>query len=91
MEQIRLGAQLGYWTQNVMPYVGVTYINDIKTPATPDGSAILTDKPGKNAVSLSAGVNLFANKTLLGGIVYSSEQRSNSKNNTLMANIGYRF
>ena len=91
MEQIRLGAQLGYWTQNVMPYVGVTYINDIKTPATPDGSAILTDKPGKNAVSLSVGVNLFANKTLLGGIVYSSEQRSNSKNNTLMANIGYRF
>ena len=60
-------------------------------PATPDGSAILTDKPGKNAVSLSVGVNLFANKTLLGGIVYSSEQRSNSKNNTLMANIGYRF
>jgi hypothetical protein len=91
MEQLRLGAQLGYWTQNVMPYVGVTYINDIKTPVTPDGSAILTDKPGKAAINLSLGINVFAHKTLIGGIVYSSEQRSNSKNNTLMANIGYRF
>lgn len=91
MEQIRLGAQLGYWTDRFMPYFGVTYINDLKTPAAPDGSAAVTEQPGKDAFLLSVGVNIFANKAVIGGIVYSSEQRSNSKNNTLMANIGYRF
>jgi hypothetical protein len=91
MEQLRLGAQLGYWTEHFMPYFGVTYINDLKTPAAPDGNTAITDKPGKDAYLLSLGVNIFANKAVIGGIVYSSEQRSNSKNNTLMANIGYRF
>jgi hypothetical protein len=74
-----------------MPYFGVTYVNDIKTPTAPNGSVAVTDKPGKDAFLLSLGVNIFAAKALTGGIVYSSEQRSNSKNNTLMANIGYRF
>lgn len=88
IEQLRLGAQAGYWIEGVMPYVSLAYVRDLKVstgglqPASSDNDAWVA----------SVGANLFSKGALSGGISYTEEfGRADSKNNTFMANIGYRF
>jgi len=88
MEQLRMGGQIGYWTEGVMPYASITYVNDLKVSSTLAAPAA-TDK---DAWVAAIGVNLFSKGALFGGVSYTYEfDRANTKNNTLMANIGYRF
>lgn len=88
MEQLRLGGQVGYWTDGVMPYASITYVNDLKVSSSIAAPAS-TDK---DAWVAGIGVNLFSKGAMYGGVSYTEEHgRTDSKNNTLMANIGYRF
>ena len=88
MEQLRVGGQVGYWKNGVMPYASLTYVNDLNI-STPFGAPASNDK---DAWVAAVGVNLFSKGALSGGVSYSHEfERDNSKNNVFMANIGYRF
>lgn len=85
MEQLRLGGQVGYWTEGVMPYASLTYVNDLSA----SGAIASADK---EAWVAGIGVNLFSKGALSGGLSYTHEfERKDSKNDTIMANIGYRF
>lgn len=87
MDQLRVGGQVGYWANGVMPYASITYVNDLNV--TTLGATAPT---GKNAWVAGAGLNLFSKGAMYGGASYTEERgRSDSKNNTFMANIGCRF
>lgn len=88
MEQLRLGGQAGYWMDGMMPYASITYVNDLKV-----SSSIATPAPAdKEAWVAAIGVNLFSKGNMYGGVSYTHEYaRADSKNDTFMANIGYRF
>ena len=86
--QVRLGVEAGYWMPGgVMPFFGLMYSNDV-TRNTQGASPW-----DKTAFTLSAGLNFFSLKDkLTGGVVLSDESgRSNSRNRSLMGNIGMRF
>ncbi|MFZ4538727.1 autotransporter domain-containing protein [Propionivibrio sp.] len=88
LDQFRAGVQVGYWMNGVMPYAGITFTTDDRS-----SSNITVDEIGKNATLCTLGVNFFdlPNKAT-GGIAYSQEfGRTNSKNDSLMANINVRF
>lgn len=89
IDQWRLGGQVSYWLSGgAMPFVGVSYSHD-KTKT----ALITTNDLGKNAWLWSAGVNVFSLKdNLSGGIVFNRESgRSNSKRESVMLNLNYRF
>ena len=88
IDQWRLGGQVGYWMDGVLPYFGLAYSTDSQKTAT-TGS----DDLGKDGWLCSLGVNFISLKSnLTGGVVFNSESgRSNSKRESLMANINYRF
>ena len=90
VDQLRLGAQAGYWINGFMPYAGLLYASDIHRSSSAGGGV---DPLGRNAWVLSIGANFFSlSSKLSGGIAYEQEQgRTNSKNETLMANINLRF
>jgi hypothetical protein len=90
LDQARLGAQAGYWMNGVMPYAGLLYVSDIHRSSSNGGGV---DPLGRNAWVLSIGVNFFSlTSKVTGGIAYEQENgRTNSKNETLMANINFRF
>ena len=90
VDQARLGAQAGYWMNGVMPYAGLLYVSDINRSTSKGGGV---DPLGRNAWVLSVGVNFFSlTSKVSGGIAYEQESgRTNSKNETLMANINFRF
>ncbi|MEY2631574.1 MAG: hypothetical protein RIR00_228 [Pseudomonadota bacterium] len=86
LTQARLGAQVGYWTQGVMPYASLTYVNDLNR-STPTGLNL--DKDG---FVFAIGANLFSKNGLNGGVAITSETgRSSVKNDVFMANLNYRF
>lgn len=90
MEQLRLGGQIGYWANGVMPYASLTYVNDLKVSSSFIAAAAAA--ADKEAWAAGIGVNLFSKGALYGGVSYTTEfSRKDSKNDTLMANIGYRF
>lgn len=87
MEQLRLGGQAGYWMDGVMPYASITYVNDLKV-----SSSIAITPTDKEAWVAAIGLNLFSKGAVYGGVSYTHEfERQDSKNDTLMASIGYRF
>ncbi|MCX7178643.1 MAG: autotransporter outer membrane beta-barrel domain-containing protein [Proteobacteria bacterium] len=86
LEQLRLGAQLGYWSNGFMPYIGLTYINDVSAP-----NSIAGISNGRDAYSAALGLNIFG-KDVMGSLSYSTERgRSQSKNNVFMGSLSYRF
>ena len=88
MEQLRLGGQVGYWFGGIMPYASLTYVLDLKVSA----GGIQPANVDKEAWVAAVGANLFSKGALYGGIAYTHEfARADSKNDTFMANIGYRF
>ncbi len=89
LDQLRLGVEVGYWMNGVMPYLGLTYTDDLRR-----STALAAGAPwDRSALLLSVGLNFFSLKNgITGGIVYSQEQgRSDSKNKNLVANINVRF
>lgn len=94
IDQLRFGAQAGYWiNDNAMPYLGITYANDISRSTSIAAAAQLGNELGKNAVVYTVGVNFFSiQNSMTGGISYNQEMsRTYAKNNSLMANINFRF
>lgn len=93
IDQWRLGAQVGYWMNGFLPFVGASYVSDSRSVSNLGGATDPTADLGKTAWLATAGVNLISTKNnLTGGIVFNTEMgRSHSKRDTIMANINYRF
>ena len=92
VDQWRLGTQVGYWMDGIMPYAGVAYSADSRS-ISDNNNFDPTSNLGKDAWIWSLGVNLISIKNkLTGGIVYNVETgRAHSNSDNLMANINYRF
>lgn len=90
LDQFRAGFQAGYWMNGVMPYAGLGYTADTRR-STPLGGAV--DPLGRHAFVLDLGITFISlANNMTGGIAYQQEHgRSNSKNDTFMANINLRF
>lgn len=94
IDQLNFGARAGYlMNDNAMPYFGLTYSNDISRSTTLAAAAQLGNELGKNAFVWALGVDFFSiQNSITGGISYSHETgRTYAKNNSLMANINFRF
>jgi hypothetical protein len=88
MEQLRLGGQVGYWMDGIMPYASVTYVRDLKIST----GGIQPVGPDKEAWTVAIGANLFSKGAMYGGASLSKEYgRNDSRNQVFMANLGYRF
>jgi hypothetical protein len=89
VDQVRIGGQAGYWMNGFMPYAGLSYAADIRRSSSLGG----VDSLGRGAFVLDLGVNFFSlTSKMTGGIAYQQEHgRTNSKNETFMANINLRF
>lgn len=88
IDQWRLGAQVGYWMNGVMPYAGLAFSNDSLSSA----DATKGD-PGTSAALWTLGVSFMSLKSgLTAGVSYNKESgRSDSNRSSLMANLNYRF
>lgn len=89
IDQIRIGAQAGYWMNGVMPFAGLAYTADVSRSNTAPGSNQL----GRDAFVWTLGVNFISlSSKLTGGVMYQVESnRSNADNDILTANINFRF
>jgi len=90
VDQARVGVQAGYWMNGVMPYAGLLYVADIHRS---NSKAAGVDPLGRSAWVWSIGANFYSLASkMTGGIAYQQEtNRTNSKNETLLANINFRF
>jgi len=88
IEQLRLGVQVGYWINGIMPYVSVAAVHDLSAPSVQG----INTGSDRDAWTASVGVNFFTQKALTASLSYTTEKgRSNSKNDMWMASLGYRF
>ncbi|MBZ0126717.1 MAG: autotransporter outer membrane beta-barrel domain-containing protein [Rhodocyclaceae bacterium] len=89
--QLRLGAQIGYWMNGVMPYAGLAYANDVRRKTTQFGAP--SNPIGRDGWLWSLGVNFYSLKDkVTGGVAYSQEAgRGNQVFRGLVANINLRF
>jgi len=91
ISQMRFGGQATYNAGSVFPYVGATYIYDLKAPnqAAVNGVSAANDRDGVQGV---LGLQFKSAGALYGGIQYSSEMsRKQIKNDQLQLNIGAKF
>lgn len=90
--QFRIGGEVGYWMNGVMPFAGLSYTTDSRSQSSSGGIAD-TSKLGKSAFLMSIGANFFSLASgVTGGIAYNQETgRSNGKNSSLSANVSFRF
>lgn len=94
IDQLNLGAQAGYMMNNsVMPYVGLNLSNDISRSTSVSAAGQLGNELGKNALVWALGVDFFSlSNSITGGVAYHHETgRTYAKNNSLMANINFRY
>lgn len=88
LDQWRLGVQVGWWMNGVMPYVGLGYSSERRSTSLSGAS----DPIGKNAWKLSLGANFLSLASgMTGGIAYEQEWRDKQDDYRLIANIGIRF
>jgi len=84
--QLRIGGQLAYSLGVAVPYAGLYYLNDFDRPIIPGAAN------DRDAFQFVLGVNFFSKGALSGGVMYSTEtNRSQVKNDQLLANIAVRF
>lgn len=91
ISQFRLHGQVAYDAGYLVPYVGLSYINDIRRPdqAPIGGVAAANDNDAWTPV---IGVRFRTDGSVYGSIQYSSERnRSEVKNDQFLFNIGVRF
>lgn len=90
IDQIQLGAQLGYWLNGFMPYAGLKFVDDLNRSHSLEG---VEDEIGKEAWVWTLGLNYYSlAHGITAGLAYEQEEgRSNQSRNTLMANISLRL
>ena len=90
LDQVRLGAQAGYWMNGVMPFAGLAYTSNVSRSNSAPGSS---DALGRDGFVWTLGANFFSlSSKITGGLMYQVEtNRSNSDNDVLTANINFRF
>ena len=92
IQQLRFGGQAGYKINNsVTPYVGLTYVYDVRRPDQQPvgGQSAANDR---DAWVPMIGLRFSSGGAVYGGVQYSSEQsRSQVKNNQLLLNLGVKF
>lgn len=91
ISQLRFGGQAAFNAGNVVPYVGLSYVYDLRRPNQQSiaGQNAANDK---DAWVPAIGLQFKSGGALYGGIQYSSEQsRSQVKNNQILFNLGLRF
>lgn len=89
--QMRLGGRATYNAGTFFPYVGMTYIYDLRAPEkiTAAGQTSAGDRDGFQGV---LGVQIPIGTGLSAGIQYSSDRgRSQIKNNSFTLNLGVRW
>lgn len=89
--QLRASGQAMYNAGAVLPFVGLTYINDLQRPnqAPVGGQSAANDRDGWQ---VRLGLNIPTKGALYGSVAISTEVgRSQVKNNQIMANLGFRF
>jgi hypothetical protein len=88
IDQIRLGAQVGYWMNGIMPYAGLSYTSNFSRSGAADD-----DPAGRSAFVATLGLNFFSlSSKVSGGIMYEQElDRDHSNNDVITANINFRF
>ncbi len=90
--QIQLGAKAAYWFDGIMPYVEITYLNDVERelPAVVIGQPSPSDD--RDSFRIGVGANVFAKNGWFGGLAANTEQmRSDTRNTSVMLNLGLRF
>lgn len=91
LAQVQLGGRVMYYTQNFMPYLGATYINDVnrdkvRTAANPQPANDEDD------VLLQAGISLFGDTAFSGNLDLSyNAAREQSDAWGIGGNVSYRF
>lgn len=90
LTQMRLTGRAGYWVNDVMPYVSLTYVRDVQRSANFDKlPSELKDKTGLTA---TIGLDFFSRQGISGGLLFSTERgRSHLKNDIIMGNLSMRF
>jgi hypothetical protein len=94
VDQFRFGGQAGYWVNDsAMPYFGLTYSNDADQSTSAGTTTQSSTEIGKDALLWTVGANFFSIKnSITGGVAYNHETgRTHSRNNSLMANINFRY
>lgn len=88
LDQVRFGAQAGYWMDGVMPYGRLSYSYNVHR-----ASQAGDDQLGRGTFIATLGVNFFSLASkMTGGILFEQEfSRSNSSSRVLAANINVRF
>lgn len=88
LDQVRVGAQAGYWMNGVMPFAGLAYSSNVQRKSTQSA-----DPLGRDTLIASLGVNFFSlSSKISGGLLYSQElNRENSKNQIISGNLNFRF
>lgn len=88
LDQIRFGAQAGYWMDGVMPYGRLGYSYNIHR-----ASQAGDDQLGRGTFIATLGVNFISIASkMTGGILFEQElSRSNSNSRVLAANVNFRF
>lgn len=88
VDQIRLGAQVGYWMNGIMPYAGLAYTSNVNRSGDAED-----DPTGRDTFVATLGVNFFSlTSKVSGGMMYAEElDRSKSDNRIFMANLNFRF
>lgn len=90
--QIQLGVKAAYWFDGIMPYVEIAYLNDVqrKLPAVVIGQP--SPSNDRDSVRLGVGANVFGKDGWFGGFAANTEQtRSDTRNTSVMLNLGKRF
>ncbi len=91
LDQLQVGGRAMYYTSNVMPYVGVTYINDVNAAAVRTAA---NPQPANDDDDflLQAGLSLYGDTAFSGGIDLSyNAAREENDAWGIGANVSYSF
>lgn len=90
--QVQLTAKAAYWFDGIMPYLEIAYLNDVQRqlPAVTLGQP--SPSNDRDSFRLSVGANIFGKDGWFGSLAANTEQlRSNTRNMSVMLNLGKRF
>lgn len=88
VDQVRIGAQAGYWMNGFMPYAGLSYTSNVQRR-----NEAGDDPLGRDAFVVALGLNFISLASKVTGGVYYEEElsRTHSNNRVIAANINFRF
>lgn len=91
LTQLRLGGQVAYTAGQVTPYLGLTYVYDIRRPGTVTVGG-QTSSGDRDSWVPTIGLRFSSGGSVYGGLQLSTERgRSEVKNDQLLFNLGLRF